>query len=53
MKYFALTSKMVEAMMLSEKMRSRAGTSSMNTIDLFSEIMQEDLQECRRDPDRF
>ena len=29
-------------------MRSRAGTSSMNTIDLFREIMQKDLQECRR-----
>ena len=31
-------------------MRSRAGTSSMNTIDLFREIMQKDLQECRRVP---
>jgi len=29
-------------------MRSRAGTSSMNTIDLFREIMQKDLQERRR-----
>ena len=29
-------------------MRSREGTSSMNTIDLFREIMQKDLQECRR-----
>jgi hypothetical protein len=28
-------------------MRSRAGTSSMNTIDLFREIRQKDLQECR------
>ena len=34
-------------------MRSREGSSSMNTIDLSREIMQEDLPEYRRDPDRF
>ena len=53
MKYFTITAKIVEVIVLSVKMRSRDGTSSMNTIDLFREIMQEDLPECRRDPDRF
>ena len=48
MKYLTITAKIVEVMLLSVQMRSRAGTSSMNTIDLFREIMQKDLQECRR-----
>jgi hypothetical protein len=41
MKYFTITAKIVEVIVLSVKMRSREGTSSMNTIDLFRKIMQE------------
>lgn len=47
MKYFTITAKIVEVISIQFTMRSRAGTSSMNTIDLFRELMQKDLQECR------
>jgi hypothetical protein len=53
MKYFALTVKIIEVITLSGQNELSAGTSSMNTIDLFMVILQEDLQECRRDPDKF